>query len=198
MTTSGGQRARFPSAMWWTREQHTTWKGLAAGAIGGAAASFAMNRFQAGASRLFEHPDQHPRKKERARHAQGWKEHREPRGNEEENATVKAAVAVAENVFDRELEEREKQPAGNAMHYAFGVATGGLYGVAAEHWDGVRACQGTAFGAALWLAADEIAVPLMKLSKPARAYPLRVHAMALGSHLIYGAVTELVRRALRR
>jgi hypothetical protein len=184
--------------MWWTRERHRSWKGLAAGAIGGAVASFAMNQFQSRVSRLLEHPDQHPRKKERARQAQGWKEHREPRGNEEENATVKAAVAVAENVFESELPEEAKQPAGNAMHYAFGVATGGLYGVAAEHWPAVSACEGTAFGAALWLAADEVAVPMMKLSKPPQAYPLRVHAMALGSHLIYGAVTELVRRVLRQ
>jgi hypothetical protein len=150
-----------------------------------------MNRFQAGVSRLVEHPDQHPRKKERARQAQGWKEHRETRGGEEENATVKAAAAVAENVFDRELPEDEKQPAGNAMHYAFGIATGGLYGAAAEHWPAVRACEGTSFGAALWLAADEVAMPLMKLSRPPREYPLRVHAMGLGAHLIYGAVTEL-------
>lgn len=183
--------------MWWTRERQSTWKGLASGAIGGAVASFAMNQFQAGVSRLLEHPDQHPEKKDRARQAQGWKEHRQPQGGEEENATVKAAVALAENVFDRELPQEEKQPAGNAVHYAFGAATGALYGAAAEHWPAVRACEGTAFGAALWLAADEVAVPLMKLSKSPRQYPLRVHAMALGSHLIYGAVTELVRRVLR-
>jgi hypothetical protein len=172
-------------------------KGLAAGAVGGAVASYAMNQFQAAASKLFERPQHHPEKKERARQAQGWKEHREESGGEEENATVKAATAVAESVFQQELEEDEKQPAGNALHYAFGVVSGAIYGAAAERWDMIRAGQGTAFGAALWVAADEVAVPALKLSKPPAAYPARTHAMALASHLVYGLTTELVRRALR-
>ena len=173
------------------------WKGIIAGAIGGAVGSFAMNQFQAAASRLFEHPQQHPRKRERARQAQGWKEHREPQGGEEENATIKAAVAVADAAGVK-LPEDAKQPAGNAMHYGFGIASGAVYGALAEKWDGARACEGTAFGAVLWLIADEIAIPAMKLSKPAREYPPRVHAMALGSHVVYGFTTEMVRRALRR
>jgi putative membrane protein len=172
-------------------------KGLLAGAIGGALASFAMNQFQAAMSRLFERPEQHPRKRERARQAQGWKEHRERQGGEEENATVKAAVAVADAV-GVELPEDAKQPAGNAMHYAFGIVTGAAYGAVAEEWPAASACQGTAFGALLWLTADEIAVPALKLSKGPGEYPLRVHAMGLGSHLVYGLTTELVRRALRR
>ena len=185
--------------MFWNRERHSTIKGLAAGAIGGAVASFAMNQFQAGMSKLFEHPQQHPEKQQRARQAQGWKEHREPAQNDEdiENATVKAAVAVAENVFDYHLEPEEQQQAGNAVHYAFGTFTGALYGAMAEEWKGARAGEGADFGAALWIVSDEIAVPALKLSKGPQAYPLRAHAMALGSHLVYGVTTELVRRVLR-
>jgi hypothetical protein len=200
--------------------RQSIWKGMAAGALGGAAASFAMNRFQAAASRLFEHPRQDEQEKRRARQAQGWKEHRErgdgdeqekrrarqaqgwkehrERGDgEEENATVKAAVAVAE-AAGTELNEEEKRAGGNAMHYAFGIVTGALYGATVEKWPAARAGTGMVFGAAVWVAADEVAVPAFGLSKPPRAYPARVHAMALGSHLIYGLVTELTRRALRR
>jgi putative membrane protein len=173
------------------------WKGLVAGAVGGAVGSLAMNRFQAAVSRLFERPEQHPRKRERARQAQGWKEHRERRGGEEENATVKAAAAVADAVGVA-LPEDAKQPVGNAMHYAFGIATGAAYGAAAEAWPGVTACEGTAFAAVLWLTADEIAIPALKLSKRPGEYPLRVHAMGLASHLVYGFTTELVRRAFRK
>jgi putative membrane protein len=168
-------------------------KGLAAGAIGGAVASFAMNQFQAAASKLFENPEQHPDKKERARQAQGWKEHKQEGGGEEENATVKAAVAV----LGPELSDHQKQAAGSAMHYAFGIVSGAAYGAAVEEWPAARVGQGTVFGAALWLTADEIAVPAFRLSKPPAEYPVRVHAMALSSHLVYGVVTELVRRALR-
>jgi hypothetical protein len=172
-------------------------KGVAAGVVGGAVASFAMNQFQAAASKLFEQPEQHPEKRDRARQAQGWKEHRQERGGEEENATVKAAVAVSENVFHHELSQDEKQPAGNAMHYAFGILTGAVYGAVVEELPAVRAGQGTLFGAAVWLGADEVAVPAFGLSKSPAEYPPRVHAMALASHLVYGLVTELVRRGLR-
>jgi putative membrane protein len=186
--------------MFWNKERHSILKGLAAGAIGGLVGSFAMNQFQAGMSKLFEHPRQPAGKKNRARQAQGWKEHREPAQSQDaevENATVKAAAAVSEAVFHHELKREERQPAGNAIHYAFGTVTGAMYGILAEEWDSVRAGQGTAFGAALWLTSDEIAVPAFNLSKPPLEYPARVHAMALGAHLAYGLTTEVVRRTLR-
>ena len=186
--------------MFWKRERHRTLKGLAAGALGGLVGSFAMNQFQAGMSKLFEHRQQPPEKKERARQAQGWKEHREPGNSQDtdvENATVKAAAAVSKAVFHHELEPEERQPAGNAIHYAFGAVAGALYGSAAEDWDAIRAGAGTAFGGALWLTSDEIAVPLLKLSKAPQEYPLHVHAMALAAHLVYGVSTELARRVLR-
>ncbi len=170
---------------------------MAAGAVGGAVASFAMNQFQSAASRLFEQPRQGEQEKKRARQAQGWKEHRERGDGEEENATVKAAVAVAE-AAGTELDEDERRVGGNAMHYAFGVVTGALYGAAVEEWPAVRAGSGTIFGAAVWVAADEVAVPALGLSKRPTEYPPRVHAMALGAHLIYGLVTEFTRRGLRR
>jgi hypothetical protein len=178
------------------KERHGVWKGLAAGALGGAVASFAMNQFQAAASRVFETPQHDSSKKERARQGQGWKEHRQPHGNEEENATVKAAVAVAD-AAGVELPEEDKPPAGNAVHYAFGIVTGALYGAVVEQWPKVGIAAGAPFGAAVWLAADEIAVPAAQLSKPPAEYPAHVHAMALGSHLIYGLTTEFMRRGLR-
>ena len=57
--------------MFWNRERHSTIKGLAAGAIGGAVGSFAMNQFQAGMSKLFEHPQQDPEKQQRAQAGAG-------------------------------------------------------------------------------------------------------------------------------
>src|SRR3954447_9363634 len=135
--------------MFWNRERHRTIKGLAAGAVGGMIASFAMNQFQARVSKLFESPRQPAQKKKRARQAQGWKEHREParRQNPEEveNATIKAAAAVSETVFHHKLKRKEREPAGNIMHYAYGIVTGAVYGMAVEEWDAARAGEGTAF-----------------------------------------------------
>ena len=66
-----------------------------------------------------------------------------------------------------------------------------------EAWDHVRALKGAAFGTAVWGGADEIAVPMLGLSKPNAEYPLEAHAQAFAAHIVYGVTTELVRRAVR-
>jgi uncharacterized membrane protein YagU involved in acid resistance len=53
---------------------------------------------------------------------------------------------------------------------------------------------GTGYGAAVWLAADEVAVPMLGLSGPPSVTPFSGHANALASHLVFGIVTYLVRR----
>ncbi len=56
---------------------------------------------------------------------------------------------------------------------------------------------GLPFGAAVWLAADEAAVPALGLSESPTEVPLSTHAYALVSHFVYGVTTEVVRRAIR-
>jgi uncharacterized membrane protein YagU involved in acid resistance len=46
----------------------------------------------------------------------------------------------------------------------------------------------------VWVAADEIGMPLVGLAKPPTAYPLKDHATTFASHLVFGATTEVVRR----
>ena len=117
--------------------------------------------------------------------------------NNPDDATVKAAEAISEHVFGHELQENEKRPAGAAVHYFFGIAMGGLYGALAEISPQVTTGAGLPFGAVFWLAADEVTVPLLGLSKGPTEYPLSTHAYAFASHLLYGVTTEFSRRALR-
>ncbi len=184
--------------MFWNRQRHSTWKGIVAGAVGGAVASLAMNGFQAGMGKLLRserEPSAGAGAEAQGRSPQGADS--SPQRTDEETANVKAAVAVSEAVFHHELEPAEKGWAGQLVHYAYGTAAGALYGAAAEHWEDVRFAQGTAFGTALWAISDEVAVPAFQLSKGPQEYPLRTHAMALASHLVYGVTTELTRRLLR-
>ncbi len=78
---------------------------------------------------------------------------------EQDDATVETAKVISRNVFGHELQESEKKPAGAVVHYAFGTATGGLYGALAEVSPQVTMAAGLPFGAAFWLIADEITVP---------------------------------------
>lgn len=160
-------------------------KGLAAGIAGGLAATFVMTQFQTVVSQIGKAYGDKDKKQEKQEDAG-------------ENATVKTAEAISETVFDRELEKGEKQAAGNAVHYIFGTTMGALYGAAAEAAPIASAGYGLPFGTALFIGADEIAVPALGLSKAPAEVPLSTHAYGLASHLVYGLTTDLVRRAVLR
>lgn len=174
----------------------SVWKGIVAGLAGGLVASWTMNQFQAAWTRLAENA-------EKPHGAQSMKPSEGSTGNqggdtkEQDDATVETAKAISENVFGHELQESEKRPAGAAVHYAFGAASGGVYGAVAEVVPQVTTAAGLPFGGAVWLFGDEITVPLLGLAKPPTEYPLSTHVYALASHLVYGATAELSRRAVR-
>jgi putative membrane protein len=181
------------------RNEPDVWKGAAAGLIGGFVASWMMNQFQAAWSKAtegFEKPHGVPSMQPSEEQHPGQSS--EQNQENQDDATVKAARAISEGIFGRELKEHEKKAAGAAVHYAFGTATAGFYGAVAEFEPEVTCGAGLPFGAAFWLVADETAVPLLGLSKPPTEYPVSTHAYALASHLVYGLTAELVRRAVRK
>ena len=182
-----------------SRRESNVWKGLAAGIIGGLAGGFVMNQFQSlwshltGDEKDSEHahsPKQSGRKTDDAQEQQS-------EGETDAPATVKLASTISEDVFNHELKKDEKEAAGMAVHYGFSLVTGGIYGVAAELAPDATVGAGAPFGAAVWLLADEITVPLAGLSKGPTAYPLSKHAYSLASHFVYGVATEAARRAVR-
>lgn len=163
----------------WRSEGGEVWKGAAAGIAGGLLASWVMNQFQSVMSRFEDGGEQ-------------------GKENSGEDATVKTAKKISCGLFDHELTKDEKKTAGPAVHYAMGAVSGGIYGAVSELLPAARWGAGLPFGAAVWLAADEIALPALGLSKSPGEYPAAVHAKALASHLVYGLSTDLVRRGLRR
>jgi putative membrane protein len=178
--------------------KENVWKGTAAGLVGGLVASWTMNQFQAAWTKAAEGFEK-PHGAQSMQPSEGQPGQGSEQDNEDQDdATVKAAKAISEGIFGHQLRESEKESAGAAVHYAFGAATGGLYGAVAEVWPGVTLGAGLPFGAAFWLVADETAVPLLGLSKPPTEYPLSTHVYAFASHLVYGLTAELVRRAERK
>ena len=177
-------------------ENASIWKGVVAGLAGGLIASWTMNQFQAAWTRLAENAEK-PHGAQSMQPAEG--SHGDGQDTQDQDdATVKTAKAISEGVFGHELQESEKKSAGAAVHYAFGTVSGGLYGALAEVVPQVTTATGVPFGAAFWLLADEVSVPLLGLSKGPTEYPLSTHAYALASHIVYGATAELSRRAVRQ
>ncbi len=159
-------------------------KGAFAGIVGGLVGSLVMTQFQSLVTKVSE-------QMHAGKNNNGKKDN-------SESSTVKAANAISEGVFGHHLTKDEKGPAGEAVHYAMGAASGFIYGVAAEMAPVTTAAAGVPFGAAVWVFADDVAVPALGLSKPATEFPLSTHAYALSSHLVYGVTTDLVRRAVLR
>jgi len=156
-------------------------KGLIAGVAGGLLASFLMEQFQAAWSATAEAISPSEKKP----------------GRKADPATVKAANAVAQKLMGRKVPAAYKPVVGEAMHYGMGAGSAAVYGLLAEVAPPVTLGEGLGFGTGVWLLADEVAVPKAGLSKPPGAIPLMTHIYALASHLVYGAITETVRRAVR-
>jgi putative membrane protein len=175
-------------------------KGALAGAIAGLVAGWVMVEFQKAWAKLEKTAQQ------RSAHSKnldehGVPEHRaiHPEGEQDkqpDDATVKTAEAISEGLFGHRLSRDEKKIAGPAVHYAFGAIMGALYGATVEATPAARAGFGTAFGAVVFVGADEIGVPAMGLS-PKVDVALSKHLYGFASHLVYGVATEAVRRPVR-
>lgn len=160
-------------------------KGILAGVAGGLIASWVMSQFQDVWPELtgdYQPGDKHSGQGQHAKH-------------ESEPGSAKAADAVA-RLVGRPLDREERTVGGRVVHYAFGAAGGAAYGAIAERTGGNLA-GGLMLGAAIWALGDEFLVPVFGLSKSPAEKPLETHVYSLGSHLVYGLTTEVVRRMIR-
>jgi len=156
-----------------------------AGLIGGLAGSFAMEHFQRALGRISPDIGGAP--------GGGGQQYRKPQS---EPATYKAADVVASATAGHPVPPAYKPAAGALVHYAFGGTVGAIYGAATAQDRDVAAGAGIPFGIAVWVAADELGMPLVGLAKAPTAYPLKDHASAFAAHLVFGATTEAVRRLM--
>jgi uncharacterized membrane protein YagU involved in acid resistance len=112
-----------------------------------------------------------------------------------EDATVKTARSISRRLLHHDLTPSEAKWAGPLVHYSFGTLVGAIYGGLAHTATPVRAGSGTAYGTAVWLAADELAVPALGLSG-SQSPPPASRAKMLAAHLVYGAATHFTRKLL--
>ena len=165
------------------RSNHSLTGTILAGAAGGLAGAFAMNQFQTAIAAIG--------RKVSGGRGQGSR-------SQDEAATVKTARAISRKLFDHELTRSEKKWAGPAVHFALGGLLGATYGALSKTAPVTKKGLGTAYGAAVWLGADEIAVPAFGLSRSPDQYPAGVHLQALASHAVFGLATDLTMRVLLR
>jgi putative membrane protein len=166
-------------------KQKSVVRGILAGMAGGLAAAWVMNVFMASAGQTLEQA------------VQSDEENREPSSEPREDATMKAADAIAHSATGNHLSRAEKEEGGPIVHYAFGALTGGIYGGLAEYSSKVTSGFGTSFGGVLFSTADLLAVPALNLGPSPSDQPASALATPFAAHIIYGATTEFVRRIVR-
>jgi hypothetical protein len=165
-------------------------KGILAGAIGGLVGTWAMSEAQRLWTRAVD--DHVPESAADEHDARDWQER-----SEGQNSNELAAQGLARHILGRRLRLDELRVAAPLIHYTFGTVVGALYGAFADGLRGNRAAAGFALGTALWLTADEIAMPLLGLSEPTTRRPLEMHLQSFTAHLVYGLTAEVVRHATR-
>lgn len=178
-------------------------RGVVAGIAGGLVASWIMNIFmeQAGPKITEAVEAVSGDKPEPARKKRKNQSAQDNQANDQEpkqDATMKAADAIVSTVTGgRHLSFEERQKGGPVVHYAFGALMGGLYGAVAECSPSARTGFGTGFGSALFAGADLVAVPALHLSGSPNDAPVSTLATPFAAHLVYGVITEGVRRLVR-
>jgi putative membrane protein len=176
----------------WHRNERSAWKGLLAGAVGGLVGTIVMTHFQNSWQEVAE--------KRRFGDIRNRETRSRARTSEEkEDTTMKAAGKLAK-AAGRELTHEQRRQASPWIHYGFGAAMGALYGMAMETPPrGVRAQRipffGSLFGSALFLGADEMAVPALGLAEASASASSHLYRWA--SHMVYGLTAEFVRRQIR-
>lgn len=104
---------------------------------------------------------------------------------------------MAEKIAGHPLDEDTKEIAVESIHWVFGAAAGGFYGVLAEIYPKVTAKNGATFGLTLMSLTHEGALPALGLSEPPEDQSFREHSSEAATHIIYGVVTEKVRGWVR-
>ena len=153
------------------------YRGIIAGGVAGLVGTWAMNEVQRLWTRAVD--DDAPESAGGRHDARDWQERSEHR-----NSNELAAQAVAGYILGRDLTRDELRLAAPLVHFLFGAAVGAIYGAYAERRQADT--TGAGFGTTVWLAADEIAMPLLGLSDSTARRPLEMHLQSLVAHLVYG------------
>jgi hypothetical protein len=162
-------------------------KGTVAGAVGGAAGAYAMERFQ----EWWNDTEQRLAPKRQAHAAKDIAD------RTDEAATPKAADRISKKTPKTAVPEELEPAADNAVHFSTGATIGAIYGCVAEILPPARMFNGLLMGAVVWWTADNMAVPAEgRGTKPEQTPPSK-HAYALASRLVYGFTTEVVRSLVR-
>jgi putative membrane protein len=105
---------------------------------------------------------------------------------------------LAEKVAGYELAPSQKEAAVEAIHWGFGAVTGAAYGALVEYYPAATAKDGATFGITLSSLTHGTMLPAMGLAAKPEEQTARERTSEMATHVVYGVVTETVRRVVRK
>jgi putative membrane protein len=105
---------------------------------------------------------------------------------------------LAEKFAGHELALAKKKTAAGSIHWGFGALAGAAYGGVVEYFPAATEEEGAAFGMALGSLTHGTALPAMGLSAEPEDQTVRERTSEMASHVVFGVVTETVRRVVRK
>lgn len=158
-------------------------RGLVAGAIGTAAMDmFLFSRYRRGGGE---------------RRLSEWESSAGLTSWEDAPAPAHLGKRIVEGLFDLRLPPTRARLVNNVMHWGYGIANGGQYGLVAGSLPERRIRYGLPFGASVW-ASGYVILPAAKLYEPIWKYDGKTLGNDLSAHLVYGLGTAAAMRALSR
>jgi putative membrane protein len=106
-----------------------------------------------------------------------------------------AAKTVAEKIYPPRPHGAPGLSA-DGINWGFGMTVGAAYGVLAEFYPAATSREGVNFGMTLLALTHETALPA--LTAPMKTETTREKTSEVASHIIFGLVTETVRRTVRK
>lgn len=108
--------------------------------------------------------------------------------------TMKIArkTGVAEN-----MSTETRSAATMLAHFAYGGATGAIYGAVSDEIPAPALYKGVAFGLLVWTASYLGLLPGAGVLKVATEHPARRNALMIGAHVVFGAATGALTELLK-
>jgi putative membrane protein len=107
-------------------------------------------------------------------------------------------AVLAEKISGHELATTQKAVAVETIHWGFGALAGAAYGALAEYYPQATAKDGAGFGMALTSLTHGTTLPALGLSAEPEEQTTRERTSEMATHVVYGMVTETVRRTVRK
>ena len=107
------------------------------------------------------------------------------------------AGKLASDVFDKRLDKKQKQVAGQALHWAYGLGWGAFYGIMRSSLPFPGIVQGTVLAGIMGVTAATI-IPSMRLTPPLDEIPTERKALQQTYILFYAWTTALLFGLLTR